>query len=55
MSDLFALGSTLYELVAYKSPYNELYHVEMEDVMYSSDHTVIQDRVQREQQVGFEI
>jgi serine/threonine protein kinase len=55
MSDLFALGSTLYELVAYKSPYSELYHVESEDVMHPSDHTVIQARIQREQQVDLEI
>lgn len=40
MSDLFALGSTLYELMALKAPYSELYHVEHEDVMHSSDHSV---------------
>ncbi|WEW60079.1 serine/threonine protein kinase [Emydomyces testavorans] len=55
MSDLFALGSTLYELVAGKAPYSELYPVEPEDVMRSKDHTVIRARIQRQQQVDLEI
>lgn len=35
MSDLFALGSALYELIAGTNPYNELYPVESEAVMRS--------------------
>lgn len=55
MSDLFALGSTLYELVAGKGPYSELNYVEPEDVLRSTDHTVIQARIQREQQIDLKI
>jgi serine/threonine protein kinase len=55
MSDLFALGSTLYELVAGKAPYSELYPIEPDDVMQSRDHDVIRARIRREQQVDSEI
>ncbi|KZF20454.1 kinase-like protein [Xylona heveae TC161] len=54
-SDLFALGSTLYELVARKAPYNELYPREPEAVLRSRDQSVIQARVQRQWQVDSEI
>lgn len=55
MSDLFALGSTLYELVAHKGPYSELYPVESEEVMRSNDHSVIKARIKRAQRVHLEI
>ena len=47
MSDLFALGSTLYELIAGKTPYSKLYPVEPEVVMRSNDPTVIMARIER--------
>lgn len=55
MSDLFALGSTLYELIAGKAPYSELYPVESETVMRSNDPDVIMARVERGQQVDWKI
>ncbi|KAL2814505.1 hypothetical protein BDW59DRAFT_176437 [Aspergillus cavernicola] len=55
MSELFALGSILYELVAYKTPHSHLCHVESEDVVHSSNQFVIQAWIQREQQVDLEI
>lgn len=54
-SDLFALGSTLYELVAGKAPYSELYPVESEDMLRSTDPIDIQAQTQREQQADLEI
>lgn len=55
MSDLFALGSTLYELVAGQVPYKELYPIESEDVMQSSDHSVIRAQVQRQHLADCEV
>ena len=54
-SDLFALGSTLYELSAGKAPYNELYQTETHKDLHSGDHTVIRARIQREQLADLEI
>lgn len=54
-SDLFALGSTLYELSAGKAPYSELYWTDPQNHAHSSDHTVIRARIQHEQQVDREI
>lgn len=54
-SDLFALGSTLYELVTGNNPYSNLYPVEPKDIIQSSDPDVISDRLQREQQVDVEV
>lgn len=51
--DFFALGSTLYELKAGKTPktpYSELYPVEPEAVMRSNDPTVIMARIEQRQQ-----
>lgn len=47
-SDIFAVGSTLYELVAGSSPFQELYPLETQDVVQSSDSAVIRDRVERQ-------
>lgn len=46
-SDPFALGSTLYELIAGKSPYSELHPLEPEAVMRSNDFTDIMARIER--------
>ncbi|KAI9837944.1 MAG: hypothetical protein M1837_002652 [Sclerophora amabilis] len=54
-SDLFALGSTLYELVAGKAPYSDLYPVESEAVMRSDDAAVIAARIERHQQADSKI
>ena len=50
-SDLFALGSTLYELVAGKAPYSELNPVGPD----SNDPDVIKARILRQHQIDFEI
>jgi hypothetical protein len=55
MSDLFALGSALYGLIAGKAPYSELYPTEPEDIMRSRDHAVIRARIQFQQQVDSKI
>ncbi|PTU24855.1 hypothetical protein P175DRAFT_0429319, partial [Aspergillus ochraceoroseus IBT 24754] len=55
MSDLFALDSTLYELVTGVIPYHELYPVEPEEIVRSSDHTIIRARIQRQHQADCEI
>ncbi|PYI07110.1 kinase-like protein [Aspergillus sclerotiicarbonarius CBS 121057] len=54
-SDLFALGSTLYELSTGKTPYSELYQTNSQDHLHSGDHSVIRARIQREQQADQEI
>ncbi|PLB55806.1 kinase-like protein [Aspergillus steynii IBT 23096] len=54
-SDLFALGSTLHELVAGSPPYQELYPIETQDVVQSSDHAVIRARVQRQHLADCEV
>ncbi len=51
ISDLFALGSTLYELITGKALHSELYSVESEAVMRSSDPAVIMARIERGQRV----
>jgi hypothetical protein len=53
-SELFALGSTLYELVTGRAPYQDLYRLESEEVMLSRDHAVIRARLQRQQEADFE-
>lgn len=40
-SDLFALGSTLYELSAGKAPYCELYRTDPQNRAHAGDHSVI--------------
>ncbi|KAH8427407.1 uncharacterized protein LDX57_005122 [Aspergillus melleus] len=54
-SDLFALGSTLYELIVGSPPYQELYPIESQDVLQSSDHAVIRARVQRQHLADAEV
>ncbi|PYI28639.1 kinase-like protein [Aspergillus indologenus CBS 114.80] len=54
-SDLFALASTLYELLAGKAPYSELYQTDPQNHAHSGDHSVIRARIQHEQQVDREI
>ena len=48
LSDLFALGSTLYELVTGKAPYSELYPTEPKDIIQSSDPNVIRACAERQ-------
>lgn len=55
MSDLFALGSTCYELIAGKNPYSELHPVESEAVMCSNDPAVIMARIERRRQADSKI
>ncbi|RMD42122.1 hypothetical protein DV735_g3001, partial [Chaetothyriales sp. CBS 134920] len=54
-SDLFALGSTLYELCTGTAAYNEIYPLEPEDVLHSSDPEVILARVYRKQQADAKV
>ncbi|KAJ5521634.1 kinase-like protein [Penicillium freii] len=54
-SDIFALGSTLYELLTSKAPYRDLYPVEPEDIVRSSDPDVIRARFQRQQLADLEV
>ena len=54
-SDLFALGSTLYELSAGKDPYSEIYPIEPDVVMRSNDHAVIMARIQRKQRADSQV
>lgn len=55
MSDLFALGSALYELIAGMNPYNELCPIESEAVMRSNDPAVIMARIERRRQADSKI
>ncbi|KAJ5931303.1 kinase-like protein [Penicillium verrucosum] len=55
LSDTFALGSTLYELLTGKAPYTDLYPVEPEDIVRSSDPDVIRARFQRQQLADLEV
>ncbi|PWY76075.1 kinase-like protein [Aspergillus sclerotioniger CBS 115572] len=55
LSDLFALGSTLYELLTGKPPYSNLYPVESEDTVRSGDPDVIRARFQREHLANLEV
>lgn len=55
MSDLFALGSALYELIAGMNHYNELYPVESEAVMRFDDPAVIMARIERRRQADSKI
>jgi hypothetical protein len=52
VSDLFALGSTLYDLIVGQVPYNELYPVEPEAAIRSADPDVIPARIQRTEQAN---
>lgn len=54
-SDLFALGSTLYELSAGKIPYSNMYPVESDAVRRSNDHAIIMARIQRKQQADSKV
>lgn len=54
-SDLFALGSTLHELSAGKSPYSEIYPIEADAITRSNDHAVIMARIQRKQQADSKV
>ncbi|KAJ6093407.1 hypothetical protein N7486_008696 [Penicillium sp. IBT 16267x] len=55
LSDLFALGSTLFELVTGKVPYAELYPVEPKEIAQSSDQDIIRARVQRQYAADIEV
>ncbi|KAL5337220.1 kinase-like protein [Aspergillus crustosus] len=55
LSDIFALGSTLYEFVTGVIPYHELYPVEPADVLHSSDPSAIRARIQRQHHAEFEV
>lgn len=55
MSDIFAMGSTLFELVTGKVPFAELYPVEPKEIAQSSDHDIIRARVQRQHDADIEV
>lgn len=54
-SDLFALGSTLYELVTGKAPYSEVYPIEPKEALQSSDPKIIIARHERQRLAELEI
>ncbi|KAJ5179815.1 PQ loop repeat protein [Penicillium capsulatum] len=55
ISDLFAMGSTLFELVTGHVPFAELYPVEPKEIAQSSDHAIIRARVQRQHDADTEV
>lgn len=54
-SDLFALGSTLYELVVGTAPYSEIYPIESKEIIESREPDVIIARLERGRLADLEV